>query len=502
MSPRNHFVFTPLLASACSGTLAFRSIIEPIRRARKGTLASGRERTGIVGWLQSSMPVATLQAAGQWLQQSRLKSSWLWNKINNKTDGDKQGTVEDEKKNKKTEDGEDTLLAEDGAFHYYEAGCRAVDTSRRRVLCRPNHPADAPFVLEYDRLVVAVGCDVSDFGIAGVRQHCLFLKEVRDARRIRQRLIECFERASNPNTPLAQRAQLLHFVIVGAGPTGIEAAAEIHDLIESDLRRLYPHDVYRDVSITVLEAGDTVLSGFDESLQRYTRRKFSRTNVRIHTRTKVVEVPDEGTVRLADGSVMRCGMVLWSAGVGPRRLMADHDRWTPALPRHPQSSRALVDSRLRVQGVQDVFALGDCAHIVDGPLPATAQVAQQQGAWLAQYLNAKARSSSNSINTSGAVVKNSGTSGGDGPTVDSADTATSTADEEVPPFTYRHRGIMAYIGDYEAVTDVGGIKSGGFLSFVLWRSAYLTTLVSVKNKIMVPLDWMHTLVFGRDMSQF
>jgi NADH:ubiquinone reductase (non-electrogenic) len=158
-------------------------------------------------------------------------------------------------------------------------------------------------------------------GVKGATEHAHFLKELHHARHIRSAIIECFERANEPNTPVALREALLRFVIVGGGPTGIEAAAEINDFITQDLRHLFP-DIWFDAKIYVLEAGTKVLSQFDEDLREFCVRWFKRNRITIRTGCAVQEVT-ENSVILEDGSVIQCGFVLWSAGIQPRKVLLD-----------------------------------------------------------------------------------------------------------------------------------------------------------------------------------
>jgi NADH:ubiquinone reductase (non-electrogenic) len=301
---------------------------------------------------------------------------------------------------------------------------------------------------------------VNTFNIPGVKDYAFFMKELVDARKVRSRLIENFERASNPNTAVQWRERLLHVVIVGAGPTGIELAAEIHDLIQQDLKKYFPEDILLDVRMTVLEASETVLSAFDTSLQKMTMKLFKRQGIKIRTGKKVQAVKDEFTVELTDGSVVECGMVIWSAGIQARQLLM---KGQVPLPLEPRQKKIIVDDHLRVQGYSDIYAMGDCAVVESKPLAATAQVAQQQGKYLAKIIN---------------------------------------SGSEDKPFIYHHQGLMAYIGNFHAITEISSVKWGGYLSWILWRSAYFTRLVSWKNKILVPFNWMVTFLFGRDISRF
>ncbi len=378
VSPRNHFLFTPLLPSTTVGTIEFRSIIEPIRTARMG-------------------------------------------------------------------------------IEYYQALCSGIDTTAQEVHCE-NAIDSKQFNLNYDYLVIAVGTVNNTFDVPGVKEHALFLKELSDARRIRQRIIENFERASIPNQSHEERRRLLHSVIVGGGPTGIEFAAELHDFVYQDIRRWFPH-VVEDVSITIVEAGQQILNSFDSVLRDYTRKFFARQKIDVKTGTAVERVTEKG-ITLSDGAELACGLVVWSTGIGPSPLVQ-----ALSFPKN-QSMRILTDQYLRVRGVPRVYALGDCATTSDTNLPATSQVAQQEGRYLARSLNRIARG------------------------------------RRIIPFSYRHYGMLAYIGSNRALADLERVKGHGFSTWLFWRSTYLTKLVSWKNKMLVVFDWLKTSVFGRDISRF
>lgn len=378
VSPRNHFIFTPLLPSTTVGTIEFRSIIEPIRSAKEN-------------------------------------------------------------------------------ITYYQAYCTGIDTVNKSIACTGALDGST-FTLPYDTLMIGVGAVSNTFGIPGVEQYGLFLKELTDARAIRQRIIENFERASTPNLPFEERRRLLHFVVVGGGPTGVEFAAELHDFMTEDLVDSYA-SVLPDVSITLFEAGDALLSSFDAALSEYTIRIFQRQKISVRLHAQVARV-EEKEILLKDGSRVPYGMMVWSTG----------NTQTPFVKSLPfekdRGSRLVTDEYFHLKGHTDVYSLGDCATIEGKVLPATSQVAQQEGYYLARALNAVAKG--------------------------------RTAE----PFIYHHRGMLAYIGSNRALADLPQVKGRGFSTWIFWRSAYLTKLVSWKNKVLVVFDWMKAFVFGRDSSRF
>lgn len=378
VSPRNHFLFTPLLPSTTVGTLEFRSIIEPIRKARKG-------------------------------------------------------------------------------IKFHQALCTRIRHEDNVIECAGAFKGN-PFELKYDYLVIAVGAVSNTFGIPGVNEHAFLLKELSDARAIRQRIGECFERAYKPGRTQDEIRGLLHFVVVGGGPTGVEFAAELHDFVTQDVRRWYP-DMQQHVRITLLEAKGEILTQFDAKLGAYAQRHFSRMRVEIRTESMVKEVLEDRVI-LSSGEQIPCGLVVWSTGIGPTQLVAD-------LPFHKDPmKRLLVDEHFLVLGARNIYAVGDCAGVQGQDHPPTAQVAQQEGAYLAKNLNRMVRR------------------------------------KDVRPFEYRHMGMLAYIGERRALADLKNVKGKGFATWLFWRSAYVTKLMSFKSKLLVVQDWLRTFLFGRDISHF
>ncbi len=385
VSPRNHFLFTPLLPSTTVGTIEFRSIIEPIRTAR-----SSPSRDDTFG-------------------------------------------------------------------RYYQAKCIRVSEKENLISCETVQ-GNERFDLKYDYLVIAVGAVNNTFGIPGVAEQALFLKELSDARMIRRKIIENFERASTPGVQEDEKKRLLHFVVVGGGPTGVEFAAELNDFIREDLVKWYPK-LAIEAQITLVEATKQILNTFDSTLSEYTMRLFQRESIDIKTNSPVREVTEQSVV-LQDGTAINCGLVVWSTGIGPSELLK-----TLEFPKN-RASRLLTDDRLRVSGAGNIYAAGDCATPASQNIPATAQAAQQQGKYLARSFNNMARG------------------------------------KPIPSFNYHNLGMLAYIGSRRALADLPNVKGRGFGAFLFWRSAYLTRLVSWKNKILVLFDWVKAGIFGRDISSF
>ena len=362
------------------------------------------------------------------------------------------------------------------------------------------------FDLNFDILIIAAGSETNTFGCKGVEdnKHVFFLKQFNHSRGIRNRLIECFERASSPGIEAIERKRLLTFVIVGGGPTSVEFAAEVYDFLQKDVSRWYP-ELLNDVSVKLIEASGHIMGTFNESLVNYTERIFSSRKVELCTNVSVKEIRDHVAI-LSTGEELSFGLMVWSTGVKPVSMINELNNATLEYPdaaiAKSNNGRILVNNHLQVmyknkiknevfltESVDKlVFAMGDCAANQTKPLPALAQVAQQQGSYLAMTLNQLTCAIHPTTNK-----------------------PTFTPLSSLPAFQYMHMGAMASIGDWKAVYDSGSIDSSripkvppikGIIAFLLWRAAYWTRSVSWTNKILIPMYWFKSALFGRDISRF
>ncbi|KAF2687808.1 pyridine nucleotide-disulfide oxidoreductase-like protein [Lentithecium fluviatile CBS 122367] len=465
VSPRSYFVFTPLLASTSVGTLEFRTALEPVRTRRRTNFSFFQ------GWADS---------------------------VDFKA---KKISIEE--------------AVDDPASSLALTECRKEARKEREDEKRMETRKGKLFDLTYDKLIITVGCYSQTFGIPGVKKHALFLKDVGDARKIRSRLLACFEAAALPTTTDEQRRRLLNFAVVGAGPTGIEFSAELHDIIREDLARIYP-ELVPFHKITVYDVAPKVLPMFDEKLGKYAMDTFRREGIFIKTSHHVEELrpgaPGEKaksgdhsvlTLKVKEEGEIGVGMVVWSTGLmqnpfvanaldgvkglpktfellksGSEKIDADSLHWK--VKKDDRTGSIMTDSRLHIKLttsdsesnshapeaiLKDVYAIGDCAIIEGTSYPATAQVASQKASWLAKRLN--------------------------------------KGDMDEAGFSFKNMGVMAYIGNWNALFQgSGGGNISGRTAFLIWRGAYLTKSVSWRNKILIPVYWMINWMFGRDISRF
>jgi NADH:ubiquinone reductase (non-electrogenic) len=384
ISPRNHFLFNPLLPSTTVGTIEFRSIIEPIRNLKGITFIQGY--------------------------------------------------------------------------------CREINQRENKVICEDLN-SQKKFDIDFDYLIIAVGEVTNIYGLEDVNKYALFLKELSDARKIRTGVINCFENASVPGITEEEKKRLLRFIVCGGGATGVEFAAELHDFIEEDVKKKYKY-IASDVEIILIETGNEILASFDKKLREYTTKIFKRDNIIVKFNSFVKSI-SEKSIHLNDGTAIDYGLLVWATGNTSAKLIKDSNFILDKRGKLPVDNYFRVGKR-GITGTDEyydnIFALGDCSHFVSGELPVTAQVAQKEGLFLAICFNKKFKNTK--------------------------------------PFTFKNLGMLAYIGSHKALADLPQYKGTGFTTFVFWRSAYLTKLVSLKNKILVLFDWVKTFIFGRDVSNF
>lgn len=437
ISPRSYFVFTPLLAGTAVGTLEFRATLESVRRLGLDHFHQG--------WADD------IDFANKTIRVEANTSDDLGSK---------------------------TQLA----------------------LAKPSKSGEM-FDVPYDKLVIAVGSYSQTFGIEGVKEYANFLRDVGDARKIRLRVLQCFEKAALPTTTEEEKKKLLHFVIVGGGPTGIEFAAELHDLIRDDLKKLYP-GLVEYIGITVYDVAPKVLPMFDQNLANYAMELFRRDGITVKTQHHLTRIrPDEDTKGCLKLKIKECGdeevnagIVVWSTGLmqNPlvRKLTEKVFQPSSVTGEGPLSGEIMVqkddrsgtiftDAHLNVSVIPgeakpeqdesvgklpDVYAIGDCAAISGQSHPATAQVASQKATYLAKRFN--------------------------------------KGDADEKEFKFRNLGTMTYLGNWKAIHQSSADDLKGWTAWVLWRTAYLTKSMSFRNKIMVPVYWFVSWFFGRGISRF
>ncbi|GAC94532.1 potential mitochondrial NADH dehydrogenase [Pseudozyma hubeiensis SY62] len=383
----------------------------------------------------------------------------------------------------------------------YEADCEYIDPVNKTVTfedCSEIKGSVSKVTIPYDYLVYSVGTENQTFGIEGVKKHACFLKELNDAEKIRARLIDCVESAAIKGQSDEEIDRLLHMVVVGGGPTGIEYAAELRDFVESDLIRWYP-EVANKLRVTLIEALPNILPMFSQTLIKYTESTFKENSIDILTKHMVKDVDNRDVlVKTPSGEEKKIpyGLLVWAAGNTARPLTR---QLMASLPEAQKNRRGLdVDDHMRLKGAEDsIFALGDATATQFAP---TAQAASQQGAYLARVFNQLAR-----LNLLEGKLEEAKKNNADASELSGLERQIEKA-AKIRPFKYSHQGSLAYIGSEKAIADIpllgnNQIASGGVVTFMFWRSAYMSMLFSLRNRSLVAADWFKVFLFGRDVSR-
>lgn len=398
------------------------------------------------------------------------------------------------------------------AVKYYEAEATKIDYEKKVVYINDDSEIKGDVSsteVPFDMLVVGVGAENATFGIPGVKEHSCFLKEVGDAQRIRKRIMDCVETASFKDQSEEERKRLLHMVVVGGGPTGVEFAGELQDFFEQDLKKWVP-DITDDFHVTLVEALPNVLPMFSKQLIDYTESTFKEESISIRTKTMVKKVTDkyiEAEFTGPDGKKqlekIPYGLLVWATGNAVRPVVKD---LMSQIPAQKDSRRGLaVNEYLVVNGTENVWAVGDCAIANYAP---TAQVASQEGAFLARLFNSLAKTEAINAELAQLSVAQAKATGEERNEIFNHIKALQKQlrrTKQIGPFEYSHQGSLAYIGSERAVADIswlsGNFASGGTLTYLFWRSAYLSMCFSTRNRVLVIVDWLKAKMFGRDVSR-
>lgn len=293
--------------------------------------------------------------------------------------------------------------------------------------------------ISYDYVVVATGSVTNYYGNTSVETHALGLKDLGEALALRNHVLECLERATVASTP-AERRRLLTFCIVGGGPTGVEYAGALAELVRLVLPDEYPEIPPSDVRIVLLEGGERLLPTFALSLSKYARTQLELRGIDVRTSTLVTMADDVGVV-LNDDSEIPTATMVWTAGVRPNDVVDKSPR------------RIAVDEYLRVVGAANAFAIGDVAAARDrhgDVLPMISPPAMQAGRYVArEIVDGRARK----------------------------------------PFRYRDKGTLATIGRHAAVGQVWRLRFRGFPGWLVWLFVHLYYLIGFENRLQVLLRW-------------
>ncbi|MBI2205088.1 MAG: NAD(P)/FAD-dependent oxidoreductase [Candidatus Rokubacteria bacterium] len=337
------------------------------------------------------------------------------------------------------------------------AEVRSIDFAKRTVLVS-HCPRCRIAVLPWDHLVLALGSVPNFFGLPNVAAHALTMKNLADASALHAHVVDKFEHADMEEDP-AVRRELLTFIVVGGGFAGVETAGELNDFVRG-AGPFYPRLGRDDVRVVLVHLGSRILPEVSEPLSAYALTKLRSRGVDVRLATRIDEYT--GTLaRLSSGDEIPSRTLVWTAGIVANPVLGALGVPTTS------AGKVEVTDTLEVKGCRGVWALGDCAVVVDRatgrPYPPTAQHAVRQGRRVADNIVATIRGRAST------------------------------------PFAHRPLGILAGLGRHSAVAEILGFRFSGFFAWWLWRTVYLLKLPGLERKVRVALDWTLDLFFPRDI---
>jgi NADH dehydrogenase len=303
-------------------------------------------------------------------------------------------------------------------------------------------------IIAYDYLILAMGGQTNFFGMQEVEHHGFQLKDVESAVETRNHLLHIFEEASR-EVDVERRRALLTFVIVGGGPTGVETAGALAELITHVLAKDYPYMDMKEVRVLLIEATSSVMMAYPEELRKATRKLLRGKGVEIMENTRLIDY-NGLQVTLADQSTIDTHTLIWTAGVRSAEI-------TDRLGVQQAAGRRIrVEPTLQLPGHPEVFVLGDAAYLEDEngqPLPMLATVAQQE-----------AKAAAHNIEK---ILKG----------------------EQPGAFQYKDPGLLATIGRNAAVARIWGLSLSGFIAWVIWVVLHIYRIIGFRNRLLVLINW-------------
>ncbi|HJW91543.1 MAG TPA: NAD(P)/FAD-dependent oxidoreductase [Anaerolineales bacterium] len=307
--------------------------------------------------------------------------------------------------------------------------------------------------LAYDYLILSVGSEANYFGLESVARHGFDLKDLDDAEAIRNHILRMFELSTQTEDARDYEA-LLTFGVVGGGPTGVECAGALAELIRLVLKKDYPELDVRDVRVIVVEMLDKLLVGFPDELSQAALQALRRKHVEVRLNTAVADY-DGKTVRLKNGDTIPARTLIWAAGVRARDLIKR------LSVKKGRGGRVVVEPTLQLADYPEVFVIGDAAYLEDEgqPLPMMAPVAIQQARVAARNIQQL------------------------------------VAGKSLEEFEYHDPGSLATIGRNVAVARIGRFKFHGFLAWLVWLAVHLFWLIGFRNRLLVLVNWAWAYLF-------
>lgn len=345
---------------------------------------------------------------------------------------------------------------------FYQAVISSIDLEQKLVTISRLFDGKV-HALEYDYLILSLGSITNFFGNKNIEKHSFTIKTIEDAIGIRNHSINMLENAGQTSDPDLQQ-KLMTFTVVGGGFAGVETIAEINHLIREAAARMYPNINPEKINMKLISSKDGILPEVSESLSKKATEYLKKHGVELLTNTKAVDA-DEDYVLLDNNEKISCATLIWAGGVTVDPVISE------LKCELGKSGKVQVDKFLRLIGYQNVFALGDCAEVIDQitgkPYPPTAQHAIHQSEVVSHNLK-----------------------------------VSLTGKDKMKAFSFQSKGMMATIGKRNAIVSVFGYNFQGIIPWIMWRTYYVLQMPSLGKKIKVVIDWTVDSFFKRDLTSY
>jgi NADH dehydrogenase len=316
--------------------------------------------------------------------------------------------------------------------------------------------------LDYDYLVLALGSKTNFFGNKNVEDNAMTVKTLGDAMQIRNHVITMLENADQEDDE-SLKNKFMTFVVVGGGFSGVEVVSELNDFVRESVEHFYRNINPNKIRIILVNAGQKILPEVGEDLGQFASEVITKAGVEIISNTKVVDAGND-FIKLDNNATIYCKTIIWAGGVAVDPVISTLDC------EHDKIGKVKVDSALKLPSYQNVYALGDCASILDPntqkTYPPTAQHAVRQAKVVANNLISDIKEKNNHL-----------------------------------IFSYKTKGTMAKIGKNSGVAILLGHKVRGTLAYVIWRWYYLTNLPTRGKMLRVALDWLVDSFMKKDITR-
>ena len=343
---------------------------------------------------------------------------------------------------------------------FYQANVSSIDLDEKLVTVTRTFDGKV-HALEYDYLILALGSKTNFFGNKNLETYSFTIKSIEDAIGIRNHAINMLENAGQTGDPDLQQ-KLMTFTVIGGGFAGVETIGELNHFIREATKSTYPNINKEKINMILVSSKHGILPEIPDKLAKVAMKYLQKEGVRIITNTKAIDA-DEDFVQLNNNEKIPCTTLIWAGGVTVDPVISE------LKCEHDKSGKIKVDKFLRVLGYQNVYALGDCAEIIDTatgkPYPPTAQHAIRQSNTVSHNLY-------RNINGQNATRV----------------------------FSYKSKGMMATIGKRTGIVSILGYSIHGVLAWMIWRTYYLSQMPTFEKRFKVSIDWLVDSFFKRDLT--